>query len=144
MRKEFANRAEDREEYWRPPTEELRSPIARPVPVPAENCRECGSELVMGSRFCHLCGTRREALASHTGFDFGSFLRAERIRQALGLSAMALVALVLGSFCLLAALFTGIIYSMNTVLDWQAVQVWRLEWLLAAVACFVAGILLKK
>jgi len=144
MRKEFANRAEEREEYWRPPTEELRSPMARPMPLPAENCRECGTELVMGSRFCHLCGARREGLAGHHRFDLRSLLRAERIQKALGLSGMALVALVLGSLCLLAALFTGIIYSMNTVLDWQAVQVWRLEWLLAAVSCYVAGVLLKR
>ena len=44
----------------------------------------------------------------------------------------------------LAALLVGFIFSANTVLDWQAVQMWRIEWLLAAVACFVAGILLRQ
>jgi hypothetical protein len=29
-------------------------------------------------------------------------------------------------------------------LDWQAVQLWRIEWLLGATASFLAGILLKK
>ena len=29
-------------------------------------------------------------------------------------------------------------------LDWQAIQFWRVEWLLAAVAAFAAGCLLKK
>jgi len=30
------------------------------------------------------------------------------------------------------------------MIDWQAVQLWRIEWLLGAVAAFVAGCLLKK
>jgi hypothetical protein len=30
------------------------------------------------------------------------------------------------------------------VLDWQAIQLWRIEWLLGAAAAFVAGCLLKK
>jgi hypothetical protein len=45
---------------------------------------------------------------------------------------------------MVAALLTGFIFSAATVLDWQAVQLWRIEWLLAAIALFVAGILLKK
>jgi hypothetical protein len=35
-------------------------------------------------------------------------------------------------------------YTAATVLDWQAVQIWRIEWLLASAAAFLAGILLKK
>ena len=46
--------------------------------------------------------------------------------------------------CLLGASAVGVIFSARTVLDWQAVQLWRIEWLLAAVAAFVAGCLLKK
>jgi hypothetical protein len=30
------------------------------------------------------------------------------------------------------------------VLEWQAVQVYRIQWLLAAVAAFVGGLLLRK
>jgi len=30
------------------------------------------------------------------------------------------------------------------VLDWQAIQLWRIEWLLGAVAAFVAGCVLNK
>jgi len=30
------------------------------------------------------------------------------------------------------------------VLEWEAVQAFRIQWLLAAVAAFVAGLLLKK
>jgi len=35
-------------------------------------------------------------------------------------------------------------FTAATVLDWQAVQLWRIEWLLGAAVAFVAGILLKK
>jgi hypothetical protein len=39
---------------------------------------------------------------------------------------------------------TGFLFSATTLLDWQAVQLWRIEWLLAATAIFAAGFLLKK
>jgi hypothetical protein len=39
---------------------------------------------------------------------------------------------------------TGFLFTATTLLDWQAVQIWRIEWLLAASAVFVAGVLLKK
>jgi hypothetical protein len=71
-------------------------------------------------------------------------LEFSRIREAIGLSTLSLVCLIAGVVCLIAALATGFIYTASTVLDWQAVQVWRLEWLLAALVAFVAGILLKK
>jgi hypothetical protein len=35
-------------------------------------------------------------------------------------------------------------FSARTTLDWQAIQLWRIEWLVAAVAAFVAGCLFKK
>ena len=56
---------------------------------------------------------------------------------------MSIVALIVGIICTLAAVGTGLVYTATTVLDWQAVQVWRIEWLLAAVVAFLAGILLK-
>jgi hypothetical protein len=55
-----------------------------------------------------------------------------------------LVCLIIGAACVVAAIVTGFLYTANTVLDWQAVQVWRIEWLLAATVAFVAGILLKR
>jgi hypothetical protein len=42
------------------------------------------------------------------------------------------------------ALAVSVFFSARTVLDWQAIQLWRIEWLLAAVAAFVAGCLLKR
>jgi len=34
--------------------------------------------------------------------------------------------------------------TAKTLVDWQAIQIYRVEWLLAATASFVVGILLKK
>jgi hypothetical protein len=55
-----------------------------------------------------------------------------------------MIAFLAGITCVLAAVLVGFIFSANTVLDWQAVQLWRIEWLLAAAAAFLAGILLKR
>ncbi|HVP41963.1 MAG TPA: hypothetical protein VMS96_00945 [Terriglobales bacterium] len=76
-------------------------------------------------------------------FLLGKYLEWSRIRQAVGLSTAWLAAFVIGIACVLAAVLTGLVYSATTVLDWQAVQLWRVEWLLAAIAAFVAGLLLK-
>jgi len=38
----------------------------------------------------------------------------------------------------------NLIYSAQTILAWQAMQYWRIEWLLGAIASFAAGCLLKK
>ena len=46
--------------------------------------------------------------------------------------------------CMVAALLTGILYKTDTLVDWQAVQLWRIEWLLASSAALLAGILLKR
>jgi hypothetical protein len=46
--------------------------------------------------------------------------------------------------CLLVGLVVGFVSRSATLLDWQAVQLWRIEWILAAIAFFALGILLKK
>lgn len=66
------------------------------------------------------------------------------IKRVFGLPTASLMAFLLGLGCSLAALLVGFLFTANTVLDWQAIQMWRIEWLLAAVACFVAGILLRR
>jgi hypothetical protein len=61
-----------------------------------------------------------------------------------GLTLLPLVALFLGLACAAAAVLAGIFSNPQTVLDWQVVQSWRMEWLLASLASFAAGILLKR
>jgi hypothetical protein len=66
------------------------------------------------------------------------------LRQRLGLSLASVVFFVIGISCMVAAVFTGFIYKADTLVDWQAIQVWRIEWLLAGCLAMLAGILLKK
>jgi hypothetical protein len=42
------------------------------------------------------------------------------------------------------AALPAFLLTAKTFVDWQAIQFYRVEWLLAATAAFVAGILLKK
>ncbi len=135
-----ARNVTDREEFWRPPVQE---PQYRNIPEQAQSCERCGTEFVAGSRFCHLCGEARQPQLARPRFELGKYLDWSRIKQTVGLSTAALVAFVAGIACLLAAVLTGVVYTAATVLDWQAVQLWRLEWLLAAIAAFAAGLLLK-
>jgi hypothetical protein len=109
-----------------------------------EACAQCGSEFVMGAGFCHVCGSARELqVDSPVAPGWTRYLQFHQIKRAFGLPSASLTAFLLGLGCGFAALLVGFIFSANTVLDWQAVQMWRIEWLLAAVACFVAGILLR-
>jgi hypothetical protein len=137
---------EERTEFWKPAV--AAHPEAHPVEEGGHRpCQSCGSDCVVGSHFCHVCGTdRHAALASKSGtlrrvsavFDFAS------LRDALGQTNASLTALIGGCSCLVAALVTGFLFNATSLLDWQAVQLWRIEWLLAAVALMVAGLLLKK
>jgi cytosine/uracil/thiamine/allantoin permease len=44
----------------------------------------------------------------------------------------------------MAGIAVGIIYSVQTFNDFQAVQWYRMQWLLGAIAAFAAGMLLRK
>jgi len=129
------------QDYWQPPRGPEQQALAQ---AQALACPECGTEFVVGSRFCHVCGAEREAMNESAARSFTDWLEFGRIHEAIGLSAASLVCLIAGVICVVAAIVTGFIYTANTVLDWQAVQVWRIEWLLAATVAFVAGILLKR
>jgi hypothetical protein len=131
-----------REEFWRPPVETNR--IETPAETNASSCARCGTPYVVGSRFCHVCGSEREPQLSRPRFQVSRWLDIHRLQEALGLTIGSLIAFIVGVICVLAAIGTGLIFTANTVLDWQAVQIWRVEWLLAAITAFVAGVLLKR
>lgn len=79
-------------------------------------------------------------------FEFPSWMRYlhfHEIKNWIGLPTASLVAFVIGIACVGGALLMGL-FTAKTLLDWQAIQFYRVEWLLAATASFVAGILLKK
>jgi hypothetical protein len=71
------------------------------------------------------------------------YLHFHEIKRWVGLSTASLIAFVMGVACVAGALMVGLL-TARTFVDWQAIQFYRAEWLLAATASFVAGILLKK
>lgn len=75
--------------------------------------------------------------------DWLRHLHFQEIKNRTGLSTGSLIAFVLGLACVAGALLVGLL-TANTLVEWQAIQFYRGEWLLAATASFVAGILLKK
>jgi len=133
-------RTEEEQQYWRPALE-------RRGPNPeAEHCPECGTEFIIGARFCYVCGADRDlpGQARRQAIDWKRLLDFARLQQRLGLGTASLVAFFAGCICVLAAILTGILFTATTMIDWQAVQAWRMQWLLAAIAAFVAGMLLKQ
>jgi len=141
---QIAQNLEERQEFWKPVVSS-RSKELRIASDSQQNCSDCGTEFVLGSRFCHVCGADRQVNlsdASATGlrawFDYAS------LRDALGQTSASLAAFFAGCACVIAAAITGFLFTATTLLDWQAIQVWRIEWLLAAVAAFCAGVLLKR
>jgi len=137
----IASNIHDRGEFWRPPLETRQEASTA---VQAQSCVQCGTEFVAGSRFCHMCGTARDPQLSAPRVQWRRWLNPYGIRERLGLPWPSLLALLAGIVCTLAAVGTGLLYTASTMLDWQAVQLWRIEWLLAAMAAFLAGILLRS
>lgn len=134
------------QEFWRPPVAPAESAVSTMVEV----CDRCETEFMVGARFCHGCGAERQAIAAsgaHFWVRTVGLLRAlefQNVKEWLGLSMASLIAFFAGLGCLLAAITVGAIYSVQTLADFQAIQSWRIQWLLAALVAFVAGILLKQ
>jgi hypothetical protein len=144
------------------------------LPLISSTCSGCGAEFMIGSRFCHACGVARveksfAAQAETTalglleetvtwvrtaasdlaprGFYLPRWLRYlhfHEIKRWVGLPTAAFVAFMVGVGCVAGAIGVGLVYKASNLSEFQAVQLWRIEWLVAATAAFVAGILLKK
>jgi ribosomal protein L37E len=110
-------------------------------PVRHDLCQRCGAEFVVDSPYCRMCGVARDSAATTKSnwhaLDF------YHLRRRLGLSVGAMICFIAGLLCVGAAIITGFMYTASTLADWQAIQVWRGEWLLAAGVAFVCGILLN-
>jgi MFS family permease len=135
------------QEFWRPPVAPAESVVSTMV----EACDRCETEFMVGARFCYGCGAERQARAASTTAHFWAralrllrVLEFQNVKEWLGLSMASLIAFFAGLGCLLAAITVGAIYSVQNLADFQAIQSWRIQWLLAALAAFVAGILLKQ
>jgi hypothetical protein len=132
---------EERQEFWKPAVAPRQEPTAEST---GQVCQECGTDFVLGSRFCYVCGADRNANLNGPAMGLRAWIDFASLRDSLGQTNASLVALVLGCACVIAAIVTGFVFTATTLLDWQAVQLWRIEWLLGAVAMFAAGFLLKK
>ena len=135
-------------EFWRPPVTQSDAAAAT---VLVEACDRCATEFIAGSRFCHVCGASRgqeaDSAAEHYWTQWLEFLKAlefHRVKEWFGLPTASLVAFLIGVGCVLAALAVGIIYSVENLADFQAIQLWRIQWLLAAIAAFVVAVLLRR
>jgi hypothetical protein len=166
-------------EFWSSPATLEHSSVdaALPAPQMAEACAQCGTEYLIGAKFCHACGVPRPHLTANatTGAEAISsvwfqrmaflkpcvesathywrkiafpqwlrYLHFHEIKRAVGLPTAALIAFIVGLGCVAGAVAVSLFYKASTLAEFQAIQMWRIEWLLAATASFVAGILLKK
>lgn len=131
------------QEFWRPP---LSQPTA--ATNLAEACRRCGTEFMVGAAFCHICGASRhraDLVPSRSWIRHLDLLRAlefGRVKSWFGLPMASMFALLIGAACLIASL-SMIFVPVNSASDIEVVQLWRIQWLIAACAAFLAGILLK-
>lgn len=131
------------QEFWRPP---LVQPAAEPAM--AEACRRCGTEFLVGAAFCHICGFGRHRASATPSDSWTSHLRFFRtlefnnVKTWFGLPLASLCAFLAGSAFLIVALTMGLL-SVHDFHDFEAIQLWRIQWLMAACAAFLAGILLK-
>lgn len=128
-------------EFWRPPISEHETAASQSG---SEACDECGTEFIVGSRFCHSCGAGRHELHATRTVEIPGLTELAAFGKWFGLTTPALAAFLLGMICMVGALAVGIVFTARTALDWQAIQLWRIEWLLGAIASFGAGLLLKK
>lgn len=136
----------DPQEFWRPPVIST-APASEALPGA---CERCATEFISGARFCHVCGAARtvkKSRAEQSWTQSLELLRAlefQRIKDWFALPTASLVSFLIGLGCVMGALAVGIIYSVQSLADFEAIQLWRIEWLLAAVAAFVAAILLRR
>jgi hypothetical protein len=72
------------------------------------------------------------------------YLHFHQIKRWIGLPTASLISFFVGLGCVVGAIGVSLVYKAQNFVDFQAIQMWRIEWLLAATASFVAGILLKK
>jgi hypothetical protein len=91
--------------------------------------------------------TARSAAATWQKIPFPAWLRYlhfHEIKRWVGLPTVSLIAFMIGLGCVAGAIGVSLFYKASNFGEFQAIQLWRIEWLLGATTAFVAGILLKK
>ena len=108
------------QEFWRPPQRDERGAEVSPPAHPAADGK----------------GLRAVRHFQPPGWS--------DLRCALKLNGAGLAAFCVGVVCLGLAAGIGLFYTAQTVLEWQAIQLWRIEFLLAGIAALLAGLLLNR
>jgi hypothetical protein len=72
------------------------------------------------------------------------YLHFHEIKRWIGLPTPSLIAFMIGLGCVAGVIGVSLFFRASNLAEFQAIQMWRIEWLLGATASFVAGILLKK
>jgi hypothetical protein len=131
-------------DFWRPPVMHQGAAVN---PDMIDVCVGCSTEFMVGSRFCHVCGVARGTQVQNGYFihllEFLHVVEFQDLKHWLGLGTASLIAFLTGVFCFLSAILVGAISTIRNFEDFQVVQYWRMEWLLAAIVAFVAAVLLK-
>lgn len=131
------------QEFWRPPVVQTTS---QSLP---DACRRCGTEFMVGAAFCHICGLGRHRSGANdrvTWTNHLGFLKAlefSSVKEWFGLPLISLCAFLVGIAFLIVALAQGF-RTVQDFSDFEAIQLWRIQWLMVACAAFLAGILLKN
>jgi hypothetical protein len=132
------------QEFWRPP---INQPVASDM---AETCGRCGTEFMVGAAFCHICGSGRHRASAVTAgnwiksLDFVRTIELAKVKAWFGLPFPSLFAFLGGIACVIVAVAVGFTDVKDNVSDFEAVQLWRIQWLMAACAAFLVGILFKS
>ena len=128
--------------------------------VGARYCHACGAprvQAVSNHQSAHLsvveylANTTSKLLSTAAGIRWHKvalpawvqYLHFHQIKRWIALPTASLIAFLIGLGCVAGAIGVSFIYKAQNFVDFQAIQMWRIEWLLAATASFVAGILLK-
>jgi cytosine/uracil/thiamine/allantoin permease len=104
---------------------------------------------MVGAAFCHLCGTNRHRADAPPTQNWTKYFEPVRtldfakIRGWFGLPLPSLCAFLIGIVFLIIALTMGLM-SVHDYSDFEAIQLWRIQWLMGTCAAFLAGILLKS
>lgn len=134
-------------EHWEPQTPSPQTGTATMTPEPAvrhDLCQHCEAEFVVDSPFCRMCGHAKDSVVAREQKSFWQAMDFSWLQRQLGLSLGAMICFVLGLACIGAAVATGFLYTASTFGDWQAIQAWRSQWLVAAGVAFICGILLNN
>jgi hypothetical protein len=76
--------------------------------------------------------------------DWLRYLHFHEIKHRVGLPMASFIAFIIGLGCIAGAVGVSLFYKASNLAEFQAIQLWRIEWLLAAAASFLAAIVLKN